>query len=1185
MMRLMVLLAAGSALGSPAIAADQLKFGPAPAWVVPQAVPGKSTSGAEAPVALLMSDRQVMFEPGKTVSFNEVAMKIQTSQGLSAGNLSMPWQPSTDTVTVNKLHIIRDGKVIDVLGSGQTFTVLRRETNLEAATLDGTLTATIQPEGLQVGDIIDFATTDEHVDPVFKDHVEASYGSWNGFPLEFGHVKLSWPKSMNLVFRQTPSLPKPKLSTEGGRQILELSAHALEPQVPPASAPARFLVGRLGEATDFGSWSDLSGLMQPLYEKAAVIPASGPLRDELETIRKNARTPKKKTEKALELVEQRIRYVALLMDSGGYLPASAETTWSRRYGDCKGKTVLLLALLHELGIQAEPVLVHHSLGDILPERLPMISYFDHVIVRAHIGGKNYWLDGTRNGDSDLDRIPVPNFEWGLPLIANSNLAAITPKPLAEPQVDTAIDIDASAGAYAPAAFSVEQTVRGDDATTLKTLYSQLSPAQLDAALKGYWRNKYNYVDIVSVGWTFDDATATGKLSMAGSAKLNWDGGYYVPSSSVAFNPDFSRAEGPFHDAPFALAFPDWETAHINVKLPASFAGRQKKMPQPVDEVQAGTQYQRTIRINGSTVSVETSERTLQSELAYKDGIAAEPRLKALYDDDVYLRVPDDYAPNAADLAGLAARKPASASDYIHRGYIYLNAGKYDQAAADFTDALRLEPNNVTARADRGLAYVWARKFAEADKDFAAAEKIDSDDAVLLRGRGLLAEFSGNFQLAADSFTKSLESDPNNEFAQLNRAIAYASLWKFDDALRDLNPMIARNPNNAVALAQRAWIYTQQNKLDAAQKDVLAALAINPTSPQVLRAKAALAQQRGDQTGTIAALTAAVQASSGDPDSLVRRAQAYHRAGEDEKALADTEAAAKLGTMPAEGRLLRANIFRLRGKHDLVIREAELLEKENPASDFALVAAGKIFSAEGQREKALDAIDRALGIRPLAYIYVNRSQIREPTDYSGRMADLNEALKLDPNATDALALKAEMLVHQKRYAEALEEYDKAIASEPGDKMGLRQMRAVALYKSGKTTEAEKEFAEVRAQAKEPVDFNNLCWSMATADILLESALQDCRQAVKLRPDAGNYQDSLGMALLRLNRLDEAVKAYSEALEKAHLPASYMGRALAYAFKGDMVHAKADRAEALKLDPDLEAEFAKFGLNFPSVKPAN
>ena len=109
-----------------------------------------------------------------------------------------------------------------------------------------------------------------------------------------------------------------------------------------------------------------------------------------------------------------MRYAFVGMNLGGYVPAAADVTWQRRFGDCKGKSVLLLALLHQLGIEAEPVLVSTGLGDGLDQQLPMLT-FDHAIVRAQIGGKVYWLDGTRTGDRALDDIAIPNFRWVLPL--------------------------------------------------------------------------------------------------------------------------------------------------------------------------------------------------------------------------------------------------------------------------------------------------------------------------------------------------------------------------------------------------------------------------------------------------------------------------------------------------------------------------------------------------------------------------------------------------------------------------------------------------------------------------------------------------------------------------------------------------------------------------------------------------
>jgi hypothetical protein len=334
-----IFLLAGAALSAqPAFAADTLKFGPPPAWVIPQKIPDKSTKAANAPYALLLTDGQVQLEPGKMTSFAEIAIKLQSPEGLSAGNIAFPWNPAFDTVTVNRLHILRGGKVIDVLGAGQTFTIARRETNLDAATLDGTLTAALQPEGLQVGDVVDLALTIEHSDPTLKNHVEQDFAAWNALPIELGHVRISWPSSMKPVVRESQNLPPARQYVENGRHVFEITAQAIDPLIPPKSAPKRYLIGRLGELSDFQSWAELADLFKPLFQSAAVVPATGPLRNELETIRKQAHSPKERAELALQLVENRVRYVALAMGTGGLVPAPAETTWARRFGDCKAKT-------------------------------------------------------------------------------------------------------------------------------------------------------------------------------------------------------------------------------------------------------------------------------------------------------------------------------------------------------------------------------------------------------------------------------------------------------------------------------------------------------------------------------------------------------------------------------------------------------------------------------------------------------------------------------------------------------------------------------------------------------------------------------------------------------------------------------------------------------------------------------
>jgi Flp pilus assembly protein TadD len=95
-------------------------------------------------------------------------------------------------------------------------------------------------------------------------------------------------------------------------------------------------------------------------------------------------------------------------------------------------------------------------------------------------------------------------------------------------------------------------------------------------------------------------------------------------------------------------------------------------------------------------------------------------------------------------------------------------------------------------------------------------------------------------------------------------------------------------------------------------------------------------------------------------------------------------------------------------------------------------------------------------------------------------------------------------------------------------------------------------------------------------MLDSAVQECRRAVDLSGRDPNVLDNLGFALLRLGNVDNALMVYDEAIGKAHIASSYMGRAIAYGSKGDSTRARADLEEAKKLDPGIENLFATYGL---------
>lgn len=69
-----------------------------------------------------------------------------------------------------------------------------------------------------------------------------------------------------------------------------------------------------------------------------------------------------RTEKIAEFVQREIRYVGIEIGIGGYQPHAAAAVFHNRYGDCKDKATLLIAMLNSIGVHATYVLVDTRRG-------------------------------------------------------------------------------------------------------------------------------------------------------------------------------------------------------------------------------------------------------------------------------------------------------------------------------------------------------------------------------------------------------------------------------------------------------------------------------------------------------------------------------------------------------------------------------------------------------------------------------------------------------------------------------------------------------------------------------------------------------------------------------------------------------------------------------------------------------
>ncbi|UUX98072.1 DUF3857 domain-containing protein [Sphingomonas sp. J315] len=329
----------------PALAqADGVGRGPVPNWVSPStplAVPDN-------PGGLVFVRRQDVLVRLDAKGLNQhlgYHFRILHPNALQAGNISIAWNPAHGAPIVHMVRVHRDGQIIDVLKTTK-FEVLRREDQLEAMMLNGVLTAVLKVADLRVGDELEVAFTTRVSDPTLA-------GQDSGF-LMLGpnpapgryRLGLSWDKGQKPAIKLTPDLTGAAQLSEDG---LELKFDNPALLVPPKDAPSRYQWQRIVEYSDFADWKSISRHFAPLYVRAAKLADGSALAREADRIAAAHADPMERARAALKLVQQDVRYIYVGLDSGNLTPATAEETWQRRYGDCKGKTAMLLALLARLG--------------------------------------------------------------------------------------------------------------------------------------------------------------------------------------------------------------------------------------------------------------------------------------------------------------------------------------------------------------------------------------------------------------------------------------------------------------------------------------------------------------------------------------------------------------------------------------------------------------------------------------------------------------------------------------------------------------------------------------------------------------------------------------------------------------------------------------------------------------------
>lgn len=261
---------------------------------------------------------------------------------------------------------------------------------------------------VEVGSIIEYKLKIYSSKLVNKDDFTIFYRLREEYPIYKAYFKLIIPqerkirfKFLNEEYAENINL-NPVQKIEKDRKIYIWKFEEILPLLPESKRPSQSYINPTIVISSFKDWDEIYKWWYGLYKDKLEL--SEEMKIFLKNYLKESDSLYEKAKKIYEYVAKNIRYVAVEYGESGYEPHQAQLVFLNKYGDCKDQTILLIALLREVGISSWPVLISTQERYEVEEDFPAL-YFNHVICAIKLKDKIIFADPTAETTSFGD-LPI-----------------------------------------------------------------------------------------------------------------------------------------------------------------------------------------------------------------------------------------------------------------------------------------------------------------------------------------------------------------------------------------------------------------------------------------------------------------------------------------------------------------------------------------------------------------------------------------------------------------------------------------------------------------------------------------------------------------------------------------------------------------------------------------------------------
>lgn len=248
-------------------------------------------------------------------------------------------------------------------------------------------------EGLRAGDIIEvqYTLSDAGARNELADYFGDLQFVAEPVPVHRWDYTLIGPRSRHFYFHEPALAGWTQSHEETERTQVHRFAASVVPRVElEPSMPGFAEVAPYFHVSTYQSWQDVGRWYWRLVQDQ--LAADEALRRAAREATAGLTAPADKVRALHALVTRGTRYVGLEFGIHGYKPYRVSQVLARRFGDCKDKASLLVALLREVGIAADLVLVRTKRGGAIASEPASLAVFDHAI--AFVPSLGLYLDGT-----------------------------------------------------------------------------------------------------------------------------------------------------------------------------------------------------------------------------------------------------------------------------------------------------------------------------------------------------------------------------------------------------------------------------------------------------------------------------------------------------------------------------------------------------------------------------------------------------------------------------------------------------------------------------------------------------------------------------------------------------------------------------------------------------------------------